>query len=111
MVGVVRHVQRSKNNKFPISLLYFKNEVRDKYDFLHEVKHQRFLQGECVILLLIARYAQNTQNSKFVMPLWYLKKEGRDEVDFLYADKHRTLLQVDCIKLDGHGQVCTNYPK
>ena len=32
-------------NKFVISLKYFKKKVKDKYDILHEDKHQSFLQA------------------------------------------------------------------
>ena len=49
MVGVLRHVQSTKNNTLAISLSYFKKEKRDKYDFLHENKHQSFLQAGSMI--------------------------------------------------------------
>ena len=48
------------------SLQYFKKEVKDKYDFLHEDKYQSFLQAG-FLLLVIARYTKNTQNSKFLL--------------------------------------------
>ena len=76
--------------------------VKYKYDFLHEDKHQSFLQ---VVSILFTGY------DRFILiSLQYLKKEKRDEVDFLLADEHQILLQVD-INLGGHGQACPNYPK
>ena len=42
LVSEDRNAQNTLNNKFTISLQYFKKEVRDKYDFLHEDKHQSF---------------------------------------------------------------------
>ena len=112
LMGMARCVQSTQNNKFAISLQYFKKEVRNKYGFLHEDKTSEFFYRLVVsYLLVIARYAQSTQNSKFVISLQYLKKEGRDEVNFLHADKHQTILQVDVINFGGHGQACPNYSK
>ena len=73
--------------------------MRDKYNFLHQDKHQSFLHAGSI---------QSTHNNKFVVSLLYLKKEGRDEVDFLLADKHQTILQVDTVNLSRH---CQAYPK
>ena len=83
-MGVARYTQSSQNNKFAISLQYFKKEVRDKLDFLHEDKHQSFPQANSIFFLpVIASHAQSNQNGKFVIFLQYLsKKEGSDEVDF-----------------------------
>ena len=49
LVGMVRHAQSVHNNKFAISSQYFKKEVRDKYDFLHEDKHQSILQAGSIV--------------------------------------------------------------
>ena len=43
-MGIVQHSQSSQNSKFAMSLQYLKKEVRDEVDFLHEDKHQNFLQ-------------------------------------------------------------------
>ena len=63
MFGAISHVQSTKNKKSAISLWYFKNEVRDKYDYLSEYKLN------VSFLLVIASYAQSTQNGKFVISL------------------------------------------
>ena len=49
LVGMVRHAQSAHNNKFAISSQYFKKEVRDKYDFLHEDKCQSILQAGSIV--------------------------------------------------------------
>ena len=58
--------------------------MRDKYDFLHEDKHQSFLQSDSIVF---NGHSQGTQNSKFVLSLHYLKKERRNDIDFLHVDK------------------------
>ena len=40
LMDVTRHAQSTQNNKFAISLQYFKEEVKDKCVFLHEDKYQ-----------------------------------------------------------------------
>ena len=42
LVGVTGHAESSQNNKFAISLQYFKKEVRDNMIFLHEDKQSQF---------------------------------------------------------------------
>ena len=49
-VWVVRHSESTQNNKFAISLLYLKENVKDEVDFLHEDNRQRFLQIGTTIL-------------------------------------------------------------
>ena len=39
-----------KENKFTISFQYLKENVKDKVDFLHTDKHQRFLHIDIIIL-------------------------------------------------------------
>ena len=63
MLGAISHVQSTKNKKSAISLWYFKNEVRDKYDYLSEY------ELNVSFLLVIDTYAQSTQNDKFVISL------------------------------------------
>ena len=40
LIGRVKHSQRFHDSKFPMSLQYLKQEVRDEVDFLHADKHQ-----------------------------------------------------------------------
>ena len=47
-VCIARHVQSTQNNKFPISLQYLKEDVKDEVDFLHTDKCQRFRHQVCV---------------------------------------------------------------
>ena len=46
---VVRHAQITQNNKFAISLQYFKKEMSNEVDLLHADKHVSFLQIDTVI--------------------------------------------------------------
>ena len=34
-MGMVKHFQSSQDNKFAMSLQYFKKEVKDEFDILH----------------------------------------------------------------------------
>ena len=43
-MGVARHAQNTRNNKFAMSLMYLKKEGTDGVDFLHPDKYQTFLQ-------------------------------------------------------------------
>ena len=49
---LARHAQITQNNKFAISLQHLKNGVSDKVDFLHEDKHESFLQIDSMIVLM-----------------------------------------------------------
>ena len=40
LMWMVKYSQSSQNNKFAMSLQYFKKEVREEVDFLHADKHQ-----------------------------------------------------------------------
>ena len=46
---VASHAQITQNNKFAISLQYFKKEVSNEVDLLHADKHVSFLQIDTVI--------------------------------------------------------------
>ena len=46
---LARHAQITQNNNFAISLQYLKTEVRDKVDFVHANKHERFLQIDTMV--------------------------------------------------------------
>ena len=91
-------------------LQYLKKEVRDKVDFVHADKHERFLQIDTMIFDGDDQAFQSSQNSKFNV-FTNLKKEVRGEVDFLHADKHQIFLQIDAIIFGVCGQACPNYPK
>ena len=56
-------------------LQYLKKEVRDKADFVHADKHERFLQIDTMIFDGDDQAFQSSQNSKFVMSLQILKKK------------------------------------
>ena len=51
-MSLARHAQITQNNKFAISLQDLKNGVVDKVDFLHEDKHESFLQIDSMIVLM-----------------------------------------------------------
>ena len=51
LMWVVRHCQSTQNSKFAISWQYFKKEVRDKFHFLYEDKHQMFLQVNTIVFI------------------------------------------------------------
>ena len=44
------HAQSTQENKFTISVQYFKENMKDEVDFLPADKHQRFLQIDTIIL-------------------------------------------------------------
>ena len=46
---MARNAQITQNNTFAISLQYLKKEVSDEVDFLHETKHESFLQIDSMI--------------------------------------------------------------
>ena len=79
---MAKHVQITQNNKFTISLQYFKKEVSDEVDFLHADKHESFLQVDTMIFDGNGQAFQSSQNCKFWKSLQYLKKEVSDEVVF-----------------------------
>ena len=87
-MGMAKHPQSSQNSKLPMSLQYFKKEVRDEVDFLHADKHQDFPQVDFytlsikviykVILSLLMgmiKHSQSTQINKISIALQYLKNE------------------------------------
>ena len=59
LMGTARHAQSTQNNKFAMSLLYFKKKVRDKCDFLHEDKHQTFLQAGSIVFTVHSQVCSN----------------------------------------------------
>ena len=79
---MARHAQITQNNKFAISLQYFKKKLSDEVDFLHADKHESLLQVDSMILMGMVKLSRSLQNSNFAMSLRYLKKEVKDKVDF-----------------------------
>ena len=49
LMGVVRYVQSTQNNKFAISLQYLEKERRNDVDFLQEDKYQSLLQSNTIV--------------------------------------------------------------
>ena len=49
-VCMVNYAQSTQNNKFTISLQYFKKNMKDGVDFLPADRLQRFLQSDTIIL-------------------------------------------------------------
>ena len=51
--------------------------MSDEVDFLHEGKHESFLQIDTMILNGIIKHSQSLQNNTFAMSLQCFKKEVR----------------------------------
>ena len=83
---VAKHAKVTQNNKFAISLKYFKSEVSDEADFCMQINMKVFFKLIQWFLLWMNKHSKSSQNSKFLMFLQYLLKEVRDEVDFLDGD-------------------------
>ena len=49
-VYVVSHAQSTQNNKFPMSLQYLKEIMKDEVEFFAADKRQRFFQIDTIIL-------------------------------------------------------------
>ena len=47
-MSLARDAQSTQHTKFAISEHYLKEEVGDKFDFLHTDKHQIFLQVDAI---------------------------------------------------------------
>ena len=59
-----------------------KKEVREKFIFLHEDKHQRFLEADIIVFGGHSQACPKYLKQVFAISTQYLKKEGRHEVDF-----------------------------
>ena len=55
LMGIIKHSQSTKSNKFAISLQYLKKEVRDGFHFLHADK-QNFYKFILLFLMEVARH-------------------------------------------------------
>ena len=75
LMGMIKHCQSARSNKFAISLQYLKKEVRNGVHFLHIDKHQSFYKVALSFLMEVARHAQSTQNRKLLIFLQYIKKK------------------------------------
>ena len=87
-----------------------KKEVREKFIFLHEDKHQHFLEADTIVFGGHSQASPKYRKQVFAISTQYLKKEGRQEVDFLHADK-QTFLQVDTINIGEYNQSHPKYSK
>ena len=88
-----------------------KKEIRDKFNFLHEDKHQSFLETDIIVFGGHSQTCPKYPKQQFFATcLQYLKKERRHEVDFLHEDK-QTFLQVDTINTGEYDQSRPNYSK
>ena len=81
LVAIARHGQSTQNDKFEISLQYFKKEGRNEFDFLHADKIQNFLQ---VGVINFGGYGQScpkcsNQSKTIINDYFYLKNRGRDQ--------------------------------
>ena len=82
----------TKNNKFAISLQYFKKKVSDKVDKhdLHDDKHYSFLQIDTMISDGGGQASKNVISQK--------RCDEVDKVDILHAGKHQSFVQSDFIR-------------
>ena len=99
LIVMAIHVQSTRNNKLAISLQYFKKEVIDKYDFLHEDKYQSFLQDGSIVFTYYSQACPKHPKQQVCNICRISHKKRRDEVDCLHVDKHKTILQVHKINL------------
>ena len=74
LMGMIKHSQSTKSNKFAISLQYLKEEAKNGVHLLHVDKHQSFCKLALAFLMEVARHVQSTQKRKLVMFLQYIKK-------------------------------------
>ena len=72
LLGMIKHSQYTKSNKFPISLQYLKKEVRNGVIFLHTDRHQSSYKLGLLFLMEVGRYVQSTKNRKLVLFLQYI---------------------------------------
>ena len=87
-----------------------KKEVRENFIFLHEDKHQRFLEADTIVFGGHNQACPKYPKQVFAISTQHLKKERRHEVDFSHADK-QTFLQVDTINIGEYNQPRPKYSK
>ena len=103
-VWVNRHVQSTQDNKFAIPLQYVKEDVRDKVDFLHVDKRQKFLQINSFILGACSQACPNYSKTSLLFLCNILRKRWVMKLNFLNADKHESLkinIKIDTVILMG----------
>ena len=64
-LSIGRHSQSTQNNKFAISLLYLKENLKDEVDFLPAGKHQKLLQIDTLILVVWGQACPTYPKKKF----------------------------------------------
>ena len=86
-VSLSRLVQSTQNNKFAISLQYLEENGENEVGFLLADKHQRFLQIDTIILIVV-RHAKLPTVTRLLLLCNIVRKKVSDEVDLLHAYKH-----------------------
>ena len=86
-----------------------KKVVREKFIFLHEDKHQRFLEADTIVFGGHSQACPQYPKQVFVISRQYLNKEGRHEVDFSHADKpfYKLILSI-LVSITSHAQSTQN---
>ena len=72
---MIKDAQSTQSNKFAISLLYLKKELRNGVQFLHADKYQSFYKMASSFFMEVARHVQSTQNKRLVIFLQYITKK------------------------------------
>ena len=88
---VARHAQITQNNKFAISLQYFRKELSYKVDFLDADMHECFVQIDTMILMGAVKQSQISQNS---FQRFYKISNKKIGIHFLHANKHQSLSKL-----------------
>ena len=87
--------QVTQNNKFTISLQYFKKKERWSW-FLHADAHESFLYVDTMIFDKDGQASLKFPKQHVCNVFAISQKEVRDEVDFWYADKRQSFLRPKC---------------
>ena len=112
-VRVTRHAQSTQDNKFAIPLQYVKEDVRDKVDFLHADKRQKFLQINSFILGACGQACPNYSKTSLLFLCNILRKRWVMKLIFLNADKHESLkinIKIDTVILMGMVKYSQSFP-
>ena len=99
-----------KESKVTILQNLDKKVVRDKFYFLHDDKHQGFLEADTIVFGGHSQSCPKYPKQVFSISSQYLKKVGRHEVGLSHADK-QTFLQVDTINIGRYDQSRLKYSK
>ena len=74
LLGMIKHSQYTKSNKFSISSQYLIKEVRNGVRFLNADKQQSFYRLGLLLQMEVARYIQSINKRKLVIFLEYILK-------------------------------------